>query len=148
MKTLHLSATLMLLGTLTLGTAATIDEQIATIQTATPEERVTLVNEFKTTLSTLSIEERAAAVDKLRSSMQERGLQNQSQTQTKTRTQTQNRERDHSNQGQVDGEMLRNQKMNQNHAGSQAMGQGVISTHATDGAPIGGNTQNHFMGKR
>jgi hypothetical protein len=65
MRTLTLTATLMLLTTLTLG-ADTIDEQIASIAAATPEDRVILVNEFKETLSTLTTEERAAAISELR----------------------------------------------------------------------------------
>lgn len=117
MKTLKLSAALLLLGTLTLGVAATTDEQIAAIQTAeTPEQRVALVNEFKATLSELSAQERETAIDQLRSTMQADG----GQVQTQTRTQ----ERSRINQMTEEGNMQRSQNMNQHQAASQAMGQG------------------------
>ena len=96
MKTLRLSATLMLLGCLTLGMAdATIDEQIAAIQGAAPEERVELVNEFKETLSTLSSEERAEARSRV-------------------------------NQMKQTDDMQRTGQMQQTQAGSQAMQQGRV----------------------
>ncbi|OIP54974.1 MAG: hypothetical protein AUK54_05000 [Helicobacteraceae bacterium CG2_30_36_10] len=134
MKTLKLSAALLLLGTLTLGVAATTDEQIAAIQTAeTPEQRVALVNEFKATLSTLSAQDRATAIDQLRSTMQAEGAQAQ--------TQTRAQERSRIGQMTEEGNMQRNQNMNQNQAGSQAMGGGSNSN-------IGGNAPHNFMGKK
>lgn len=121
MKTLKLSATLMFLGTLALCNGATTDEQILAIKTATTtQERVTLMNEFKATLSTLSAQERATAIDQLRSNMNGSG----GQTQTQVRV----NERVHANQMQADGSMLRNQTANQNKAASQATGRGV-ATH-------------------
>lgn len=111
MKTIKLLAIMFLLGTLTLG-AVTIDEQIEAIQNATPEERVELVNELKTTLSTLSQEERMEAVSKLRESMQASGDQVQTQTRERTRTRTQDSD--------MNAEMIRSQKMNQNQMSSQA----------------------------
>ncbi len=101
MKTLRLVATLALLGTLTLGMAEdvtaepaenlTVDEQITAIINATPEERVDLVNDFKVTLSTLSDEERAAAIDQLRSSIEPSADQVQMQAQTQTQTRQRSR---------------------------------------------------------
>ena len=134
MNILKLSATLMLLGTLTLGMAATIDEQIAAIGDATPEDRVVLVNEFKETLAALSAEERAEAIAQLRASMSEDGEQLQTQTRTRTR------ERSRVNQMEQTEDMQRAQQMNQKQAGSQAMQQGQI------GAGAGG--QNRFMGNK
>lgn len=132
MKTLKLSATLLLLGTLTLGVAATIDEQIAAIQTATTqEERVALVNEFKATLSTLSAEDRAIAIDQLRSTMKADGVQAQTQT----------RERSRLGQMVEEGNMQRNQNMNQIQAGSQAKGQGINPDSA-------GKMPGNFMNKK
>ncbi|WP_373002982.1 hypothetical protein [Sulfurimonas sp.] len=124
MNTLKLSATLMLLGSLTLGMSATIDEQVAAIGSATPEERVALVNEFKKTVSTLSTEERAEAIAQLRSSMNAKG--DQVQTQTRERT----RERSRIHQMEQTENMQRTQQMQQNRLGS------------------GGNTPNKFMGNK
>jgi len=90
MKVLRLSAALLLLGSLTLSLAdtPTVDEQISAIENATTvEERTDLVNEFKTTLSTLSVEDRAAAVEQLQSVMQDSGLMMQTQTRTQARVQ-------------------------------------------------------------
>ncbi|QOY54424.1 hypothetical protein HUE87_11180 [Candidatus Sulfurimonas marisnigri] len=116
MKTLTLGATLMLLGTFTLGMSATIDEQISAIETATTtQERVRLVNEFKTTLSTMSAQERAVAIDQLRSTMQTDGEQVQTRTQT--------RERSRLNQMDETQLMQQNQIRNQNQVGSQYMQQ-------------------------
>lgn len=70
MRTMGLGATLILLGGLTLGIAdESIDKQIEELKTATTQERVELMNEFKKTLSALSNEDKMAAIDKLRSSM-------------------------------------------------------------------------------
>jgi Skp family chaperone for outer membrane proteins len=139
MRTLKLTATLMLLGTLTLGMAVTIDEQIAAIGAAsTQEERVTLVNEFKETLSTLTAEERANAISELRANMSKSDDKLQTQTQTRERT----REKSRVNQMEQTQEMQRGQQMQQNQAGSQAMQQNKI------GAGAGGQGQNRFMGNK
>ena len=82
MKLLKLSVTLALLGALTLGMAEdTIDEQIAAIQSASDEDRVELMNEFKENLSTLSEEERTEAITQLRSNVDGDGEQIQTHTQ-------------------------------------------------------------------
>lgn len=134
MKTLKLTATLMLLGALTLG-AATIDEQIAAIGAAeTPQERIELVNEFKETVSALSAEERDAAIAELRATMNKDGEQLQTQTQT--------RERSRVNQMEQTEEMQRTQQMQQNQAGSQAMQQNKTN------AGTSGAGQNRFMGNK
>lgn len=122
MKTLNITAAILLLGSLTLGAAATIDEQITAIQNATTqEERVELVNEFKTTLSTLSKEERQEATAKLRESMQGSGAELKMQVRERTRVQ----------EGDQTGELIRNQKMNQNQAGSKGMRQSQMGTGTT-----------------
>jgi len=139
MKTLRLIATLMLFGSLTLGMAeATIDEQISAIQSATPEERVTLVNEFKETLSALSTEERTEAITQLRSTMSEDGEALQTQTQTKMRI------RSRENQAEQTEDMQMSQQMQQKQAGTQAMQEGQIGA----GTPLDGHTPNRFMGKK
>ncbi len=133
MKTLRLVATLALLGTLSLGMAEdvtvettenlTVDEQITAIIDATPEERVDLVNDFKVTLSTLSDEERAAAIDQLRSSIEPSADQLQMQTQTQTR------ERSRINQMEQTESVQAAQAMTQQEVPGQVMQQG-------GGAPI------------
>ncbi|QOY51852.1 hypothetical protein [Candidatus Sulfurimonas baltica] len=116
MKTLSISATLLLLGTLTLGLSATVDEQIRAIEAATTtQDRVRLVNEFKTTLSTMSEQERAVAIDQFRSTMQADAEQVQTRTQT--------RERNRLNQMDETQVMQQNQIRNQNQVGSQYMQQ-------------------------
>lgn len=134
MKILKLSATLMLLGGLTLGISATIDEQIAAIQAASAEKRASLVNEFKTTLSTLGEEDRAAAIDQLKSTMQVNGEQLQTKTQTRDRSRV--------NQMNETQNRQESQKMNQNQVGSQFMQQNPSVT------PDAGATPNRFMHKR
>ncbi|MCW8838830.1 MAG: hypothetical protein OQK11_09025 [Thiovulaceae bacterium] len=137
MKTQNIVVTLMLLGTLTLGLSTTIDEQITAIQNAaTQEERVELMNEFKTDISTLTQEERIEAINQLRTTMQE----------TNSEIQTQTRERTRIHQGDGSGEMIMNQKMNQNHAASKGMNQVRSGGGSTPGTGAGG--QNGFMGKR
>ncbi|MFA7611579.1 MAG: hypothetical protein WCY51_08785, partial [Sulfurimonas sp.] len=63
MKTARLGVLLMLLTSLCMA-EVDVDAQIEALKTATPQERVELMNEFKTTLSTLSQEERTAAIEK------------------------------------------------------------------------------------
>ncbi len=123
MKTLRLSAVLLLLGTLTLGMAeTTVDAQITAIQNAaTDEERVELVNEFKTTLSTLSDEERTAAIDELKTTMQADGTALQTQTQMQTRTQQRSRINQTDEAQTLDA--------------TQAMGQGQSAAKAMQSAP-------------
>lgn len=122
MKTLNIMAITLLLGTLTLGVAATIDEQITAIQNATTqEERVELVNEFKTTLSTLTKEERQEATAKLRESMQGSGEELKLQIRERTRVQD----------GDQTGELIRNQRMNQNQAASKGMHQSKMGGGTT-----------------
>jgi len=63
MKKQMLSAALLLSLTITsLLAEVDVDSQIEALKSATPQERVRLMNEFKTTLSTLSQEERAEAI--------------------------------------------------------------------------------------
>ncbi|MBU0719868.1 hypothetical protein KJ877_00855 [bacterium] len=127
MRTLNLSATLMLLGTLTLGLADTsVDAQIAEIQNASAEDRVALVNAFKTTMSTLSAEDRAVAIAQFRESMQADGAE--LKTQTQTQTQTQARERLRVNQMEQTEDMLRGQMMNQHQTANHSMGASVTQS--------------------
>ena len=114
MKILKLSATLALLGSLTLGMAETaVDARIAAINSATGTERVQLVNEFKELLSTLSTEDRAEAIDQLKTTVQADGEQ------LKTRTRTRATIRERVNQADQTDEMLRTQQMQQNRSMQQ-----------------------------
>jgi len=150
MKTLKLSATLMLLGTLTLsaatqtdtdtttqnkeqkqeqkqtnsqshmGASASVDAQITAIENAkTPEQRVALVNEFKTTISALSTQERATAISQYRSSMQASNGDAQDAIQT--------RQRSHEAQMKQTRSTQNAQMMNQYQTANQAMNAGMIS---------------------
>ena len=124
MKTLRLSATLVLLGALTAGVASTTDEQIVAIKTAaTTQERVTLMNEFKAQLSTLSADERASAIDQLRATMKGSGEQ--------TPVQVRVRERVRTNQVEGDDAMLRNQNMHQHQTVTQGKGKGVGGSNSS-----------------
>lgn len=109
MKVLKLSATLALLGVLTLGMAeTTVDEQIAAIQSASDEERVELMNEFKENLSTLSEEDRAEAISQLRSNVDGDGEH------IRTHTRTRTRDSDSYMQHSEDGQQLQQQLQQQN----------------------------------
>lgn len=130
MKTYKLIALLTLLSSLAVADA-TIDAQIEAIINASPEERPTLVNEFKTSITTLSDDERSSAIAQLREAMQA----NATQTQTKTQTQTRAR----LNQAQETQSMEQAQKMHQHKVASQAMHQGISDMKT----PM----QNKFMGK-
>ena len=132
MKAMTLSAaTLMLLGTLTLGmaedmtTEMTVDQQITAIKNAPAQERVRLMNQFKRRLATMNEAEREAAITQLRT---------QTQTQTRTesddaegekmQTRTMTRERSRLN------EMQQNQQMNQMQ---QQMNQQQMKQQGTSG---------------
>ena len=136
MKTLGLAATLMLLGNLTLATAdVSVDQQMAAIANASPQERVTLVNEFKERLATMNDEERASAISKMRSTMSSNDAK---QTQSKSQT----RQRARMGQMEQNQEMQQMQQMSQRQTGSQAMRQGTTGSGSNAGMP------NKFMGHK
>lgn len=134
MKTIRLGVTFILLGSLSAALAEVdVDARIEAIKSATAQERVRLVNDFKTTLSTLSRQERAEAIEKFRSSMENDG--------EKLKLRERVRERVRINQMDETMERQQNQRMNQNQVGSQFLQQnpGV--------APDAGTTPNRFMNK-
>lgn len=134
MKTVKLSAVLLLLGSLnSLFAEVNVDAQIEALKSATPQERVRLMNEFKTTLSTLSQEEREAAIEQFRSSMDVENKQIQSRDRV--------RERVRANQMDEVKERQENQRMNQNQVGSQFIQQNPSVTPDASGTP------NRFMNK-
>jgi len=107
MKTFKIVTTTMLLGALTLGFAdEVVDAQISEINTATTQEKVQLMNQFKLKLSTLSAEERAEAI-------------------TKLQTQTQTRERVRVNQAEQTENMKRTEQMEQKQMMNQTMQQSM-----------------------
>lgn len=129
MKAITLSAAaLMLLGTLTLGMAEdvatdiTVDDQITAIQEAPAQERVRLMNQFKTRLATMNEADREAAITQLRTQTQAQtqarekdGTAEGEQLQTRTQTQTRSRV----NEMQQTQDMQQMQQMNQRQAGDQ-----------------------------
>lgn len=134
MKKLILGAALLLSLTITsLLAEVDVDSQIEALKSATPQDRVRLMNEFKTTLSTLSQEERAEAIEQFRSSME---VENQ-QIQARERA----RERVRLNQMDETMQRQENQRMNQNQVGSQFLQQNPSIT------PDAGTTPNRFMKK-
>lgn len=134
MKKQMLSAALLLSLTITsLLAEVDVDSQIEALKSATPQERVRLMNEFKTTLSTLSQEERAEAIEQFRSGME---VENQ-QIQARERV----RERVRVNQMDETMERQENQRMNQNQVGSQFLQQNPSVS------PDAGTTPNRFMKK-
>lgn len=108
-----ITATLVLLGTLTLGLAvdATIDAQIAEIQSAPAQERVQLMNEFKQQLATMNQEQRQEAIAAMQAEMQAAGEM--------TQTRVHERSRVREAQMEAAGEMVRTQSMNQKQMGNQ-----------------------------
>lgn len=134
MKKPMLSAALLLSLTLvSLWAEVDVDSQIEALKSATPQERVRLMNEFKTTLSTLSQEERAEAIEQFRSSMEVENRQIQARERV--------RERVRLNQMDETMERQENQRMNQNQVGSQFIGQNPSVTQDSGGTP------NRFMKK-
>lgn len=180
MKTLKLSATLMLLGTLTLGTASqtdadnttqeqtqtkeqtkkqsqieisiSVDAQIAAINAAkTPEQRVALVNEFKTTITSLSNTEKQAAISQYRSSMHSSNTYTQNQTKQRSREGQMRETRDTQKMQMMNQYQTANQAMHSgaisgnmnNMSSSLNMNSGVQNTSST----TSGSTQTNFMSR-
>ncbi|TKI68730.1 hypothetical protein FCU45_09980 [Sulfurimonas crateris] len=134
MKKQMLSAALLLSLTITsLLAEVDVDSQIEALKSATPQDRVRLMNEFKTTLSTLSQEERAEAIEQFRSSMEVENKQIQARERARERVRL--NQMDETMQGQE------NQRMNQNQVGSQFLQQNPSIT------PDALTTPNRFMKK-
>ena len=137
MKTLRISIILLLLGKLGVS-ALSIDDQVSAIVSATPEERVILVNEFKQTLSEMSIEDRTAAITLMRSNM----------SATKTQLKTETKIRARVDQTTPTQDVQTAQQMHQHQTASQAMQQGQIGSGSISQPTIGTGTPNQFMGKK
>jgi len=158
MKTLTLSlTTLALLGSLTAATAQiNVDTQIEAIQTASPQERVELMNQFKEQLSQMNADERTEAITQMRTQMQTRAQEHagegQGQMQEGQAHAQEIREQmqDRAQMGQDDNmnQIQGMEQMNQRHGGDQFMHEGPMGGDAGagfmgghDGAPHDGMTQ-------
>ena len=133
MKATKIILSLAVMGTLTLGFAATdvtIDAQIEAIQSAPAGERVELMNEFKTQLSNMNEEDRSAAItqmrEKMQAQMQERGESGEMNHEQMQEHRAEMQERgaqmqEHASEMQMEhgNEMNRMQNMNQQQAGNQ-----------------------------
>jgi hypothetical protein len=123
MKAITLSATLMLLGSLTLAMAdVTVDEQITAIKNAPAQERVQLMNQFKERLATMNASEREAAIKQLRTQTQTQShLQSGEEEGDQLQMRTQTQERSRVNQMQQTEQMQRMEEMQQRQYGDRAM---------------------------
>ena len=118
MKATKIILSLAVIGTLTLGFAATdvtIDAQIEAIQSAPASERAELMNEFKTQLSNMNAEDRSAAITQ----MQEHGESGEMNHEQMQGRGAQMQEHASEMQMEHSQEMNRMQNMNQQQAGSQ-----------------------------
>ncbi len=129
---------LAVMGTLTLGFAdATtpvptgIDAEITAIQTAKPEDRVSLMNQFKIQLSNMNAEDRSAAIAQMQGQMQ-----NHQVGDIHEQAHEMGEMQSNMNEG-----MNRMQNMNQQQAGNhigQAMQEAGAQMH--NGTPAGGGS--------
>ena len=124
MKTTNILLSLAVMGTLTLGFAASdtaINETVAAqqeaMQNATPEERAALMNQLKEQLHNMSAEDRAAAMEQ----MQANGAQNIGEMREMGQEHRQEMQMEHAQEMTMEHaqEMNRAQNMNQQQAGSQ-----------------------------
>lgn len=118
MKATKIILSLAMIGTFTLGFAATdvtIDAQIQEIQSAPASERVELMNELKTQLSNMNAEDRSAAITQ----MQEHGESGEMNHEQMQGRGAQMQEHASEMQMEHGNEMNRMQNMNQQQAGSQ-----------------------------
>ena len=148
MKAITLSVTaLMLLGTLTVGMAddISVDEQITAIQEAPAQERIKLMNQFKTHLATMNESEREEAITQLRTQtktqtqarLQEKSAEGEANTEaTMAKTRTMTQERSRVNEMQQTQEMQQQQQMQQQQLQQQAQQQmQQVGTQITDTMP-------------
>ena len=112
---------------------ASIDAQIQAIQEASPQERVGLMNAFKTQLSTMNAEDRLAAIEQMRTQMQAQmqshgesgemsgGMESMRENAHEMGEMARERAGEHAQEMQIEHgeEMNRMQNMNQQQAGSQ-----------------------------
>jgi len=108
----------LLLGTVVLSAneQLSVDQQIAAMQQATPQERVKLMNQFKQQLATMNAQEREKSISQLREQMKHKEQQGTSQHQkTEMHTEAQR------DQMQQNEKMQRMEQMQQRHGGDQYM---------------------------
>lgn len=146
---------LAVMGTLTLGFAdATtpvptgIDAEITAIQTAKPEDRVSLMNQFKIQLSNMNAEDRSAAIAQMQGQMQNHQVGDIHEQAHEMGEMQQNRMQEHAGemQSNMNEGMNRMQNMNQQQAGNhigQAMQEAGAQMH--NGTPAGGASTHNMQ---
>lgn len=92
-----------------------VDQQIAAMQQATPQERVKLMNQFKQHLATMNTQERAKSISELREKMQAHSNHTADTHGTQMHTNAQR------NQMQQNEKMQRMEQMQERHGGEQYM---------------------------
>ena len=91
-----------------------IDQQIAAMQKATPQERVKLMNQFKQQLATMNAQERAQSITQLQKQMKAQNNQNNQHLQgEQMQSEAQHQQMQQSEQ------MQRMEQMQQRHSGDQ-----------------------------
>ena len=91
-----------------------IDQQIASMQKATPQERVKLMNQFKQQLASMNSEQRAKSISQLREQMKTE----HEQTNTHAQGEQMHGNAQH-NQMQQSEQLQRMEQMQQRHGGEQ-----------------------------
>jgi hypothetical protein len=115
----HITTTLLIsllsatLTTLLANDQVSIDQQIAAMQKASPQERVKLMNQFKQQLASMNAEERAKSIGHLRQKMQ--GEHSGKHADTEMHNEAQR------NQMQQSEHLQRMEQMQQRHGGDQHM---------------------------
>jgi len=113
MKQLSIPLLLTILTTLSAESNLSIDQQIAAMRQATPQERVTLMNQFKQQLATMNAQERAKSISQLREKMQQKSAQEEQTMHNKVQQ----------DQMQQSEKIQRMEQMQQQHGGDQYMHQ-------------------------
>lgn len=143
MKTLTLSvATVVLLGTLTLGMSADIDTQLTAISNASEADRVELVNNLKTELQAMSPEDRHEVMSLVRSELGSHdgtGAGMGEQTRTQARTQM----REHAQNANADGAQ---QMQGMEHSAQRRMDAGIEMSAQSSHSD--GDTSGKMFGRR
>ena len=135
MKIFKVSIISLLLGIITFTAAQpTMDQKIAAIINATPQERVERMNKFKRSLAMMNSAERNAAIAQMRSSMNQNIVQVNDQTSVQK----------YVNQATQSKEMQTIQQMSQKQTATQAMQQGFINNTHTGGTGGIKNNPTHF----
>jgi len=121
---------------LSAGEQPSIDQQIASMHKATPQERVKLMNQFKQQLATMNAEERAKSITQLREQMQ----RNNSNGHVQAKYMNGDAQR---NQMQQNEQLQRMEQMQQRHGGEQYQQEMMDQEHKEMGENIPNPFQKH-----